>query len=129
MIIQFFLSLVLVLALLMTWRRMRQQAIRFVEALFWSAVWAGALVLVWWPGVSTTVAHFVGIGRGADLVLYVSIILLFILVFQLFVAQDRTERHLTDLVRHEALNQIESIKSIKSVKMESETDTTTESAR
>lgn len=103
MLIQFVFSLVILLALIMTWRRMKQHAIRVIEVLFWSAMWIAALVVLWEPNLSTRAANFVGIGRGADFVLYGSTILLFILTFRLYVAHDRIERIITEIVRQEAL--------------------------
>ncbi len=108
MIIQFLLSLSIVGALVMTWRRERQQAIRVREAVAWSVIWIGALVVTWWPGVASNVANFVGIGRGADLIVYITIVLLLVLVFQLHVAHVRLERQLTEIVRRESLNELRS---------------------
>ncbi|MDO8618206.1 MAG: DUF2304 domain-containing protein [Candidatus Uhrbacteria bacterium] len=110
MIIQFILSIVLLGALFMTWRRAHQQAIRSFEAWLWSLVWMGAGVIIWRPEVTNVVANFVGIGRGADLIVYAAVIVLLILVFHLHVAHDRLERQLTELVRRDALKEVESLK-------------------
>jgi len=106
MIIQFLLSLSILGALAMTWRRQRQQAIRLREAAAWSLLWVGALVVTWWPGVSSRVANLVGIGRGADLVVYASIVILLVLVFRLHVAHEKLERQLTEIVRSDALKRV-----------------------
>jgi hypothetical protein len=118
MLIQFLLSFILLGAFWLTWRRARQKAIRRIEALGWSAVWIVAAIVIWRPEVTSTVARLVGVGRGADLVLYASIIALLLLVFNLHVAHDRLERTLTELIRREAL---ESVKS----KVESHSDDST----
>ena len=107
MLIQFILSLVLLMALALTWRRRRQDAIRPLEAWLWSAVWIGAGIVIWRPEATNIVANFVGIGRGADLVLYAAIIVLLLLVFQLHVAHARLERQLTELVRRDALRELD----------------------
>lgn len=107
MLIQFLLSLVLLIAFAMTWKRARQNAVTRNEAIFWSVIWIIAAVVIWEPDFSTKVAHFVGIGRGADLILYASVIALLIMVFQLHVAHDRLERKLTELVRQQALRDLE----------------------
>ena len=91
----------------MTWRRARQRAIRMAEAAVWSVLWFLALVFVWHPDSSTRIAHFVGVGRGTDLILYISITLLLILVFQLHVAHLRLERTLTELIRRQALSEFD----------------------
>ena len=108
MIIQFGLTIILVGACLMTWRRLRQRAIRPGEASIWSVLWILAMIVVWRPDTSTRIAQWVGIGRGADLILYLSVILLLILVFQLHVAHVRLERTLTEFIRRQALQEFES---------------------
>ena len=108
------LSLALVFALSMTWRRKRQQAITRLESFAWSLLWLGAAVGVWWPGLTSDIARLVGIGRGVDLVLYAAMLGVFLLVFQLYVAHHRLERKLTELVQRESLKSLTSIKSVKS---------------
>lgn len=105
MLIRFLLWLVLGLAFLMTWRRQRQGAVRAHEALAWSAVWIAAAVVVAKPDTTTLVARFLGVGRGADLILYAAVITLLILVFQLHVAHHKLERQLTEMVRKQALEE------------------------
>ncbi len=103
MLIRFILWFVLILVLLMTWRRERQGAIRLWEAVAWSMVWVAAAIVVARPEATSEVAQFLGVGRGADLILYTSIITLLVLVFQLHVAHHKLERQLTELVRKQAL--------------------------
>ncbi|MSR85585.1 DUF2304 family protein, partial [Candidatus Uhrbacteria bacterium] len=61
MLIQFILSLILLLALWLTWRRVKQGAIRRVEAIVWSLVWIGGAIVIWHPEVATTIAQLVGV--------------------------------------------------------------------
>lgn len=105
-LIQFLLSLVLLAAIGVTWRRVRQNAIRRTEGSFWSVVWLAIGVVVWWPGITNRIANAVGVGRGADLMLYGAVIALLLLVFQLHIAHDKLERQLTDLVRRDALRDV-----------------------
>lgn len=113
MLIRFLLWLVLGLAFLMTWRRQRQGAVRTHEALAWSVVWIAAAVVVAKPDATTLVAQFLGVGRGADLMLYAAVITLLILVFQLHVAHHKLERQLTEMVRKQALEGWQGAKSIE----------------
>lgn len=107
MIIQFVLIGTMALALVMTWRRFRQRVIPLIEALAWSALWTIAAIVVIIPHVTTRVAQFIGVGRGADAVTYISLSVLFLLVFKLFIQHEKMERKLTDVVRHEALRDLE----------------------
>lgn len=107
MLIQFILVATMALALLMTWRRFHQRVIPLREALLWSVLWVAAAGAVMLPWVTTRIAQFVGVGRGADLVLYASVSILFLLVFKLFIEHEKLERKLTDIVRHDALRDLE----------------------
>lgn len=107
MLIQIILVVIMALALVMTWRRARQNVIRFREALGWSVVWIIASVVVLLPNVTTRIALVFGVGRGVDLVLYASVAALFLLVFKLFIQHEKLERKLTDLVRRDALKVME----------------------
>lgn len=106
MLIQFVLLAVLIGALAMTWRRSIQNVVTRREALAWSALWIAAGVVILLPQTTTAVANVFGVGRGADFVLYGSVVLLFILVFRIFVTMERLERKLTELVRRDALKEL-----------------------
>ncbi len=103
MLIQFVLIAVLLIALVVTWRRASQDVISRIEAFIWSLVWIGAGVIILLPQTTTVVAHFFGVGRGADFVIYGSVVALFVLVFKLFISLERLEQTITKLVQHEAL--------------------------
>lgn len=62
-----------------------------------------ALAGVLEPGLTSYVAKRLGIGRGTDVVLYLSIALLFYLIFRLSIALEETRREITELVRKIAL--------------------------
>lgn len=101
--IQVLLLTALAATTLLTWYRASKQAIRPFEAVAWTIVWLGAAVLICLPGIANFLADTVGIGRGVDLVIYISIFVLFLLVFHLHLVHDRMEKSLTELVRHDAL--------------------------
>jgi hypothetical protein len=101
--VQILLVAFLAYALRITWRRARESAISRREAFAWSLLWCAAAVVILLPQTTTRIAQLVGVGRGVDLVLYGSIAGLFFLVFRLFVAVDKVERQITDLVRRDAL--------------------------
>lgn len=78
MIARLILSLLLCSVLVYAWIEYRRSP---VVALMTVAAGAGGLYFVWFPSHSTMVAEFVGIGRGADLVLYLWVcISLFVLL-------------------------------------------------
>jgi hypothetical protein len=90
----------------MTWRRAKQNVISRREALVWSLLWMAAAIVVLLPQTATTIANVFGVGRGADFVIYASVVLLFILVFRIFISMEQLERKLTDMVRRDALRDL-----------------------
>ncbi len=108
-IIQALLLLGLLLALLLTWKRARQEAISRREAAAWSFLWILAGVVVVRPEVASFVANTVGIGRGADLIVYLSLVLILVLIFNLYVQHHRLQREMTELVRREALKDLDRV--------------------
>jgi hypothetical protein len=79
----------------------RQLAPRFGAA--WIALWIAAAVSIANPDLLVRVAHFLGIGRGTDLVLYLSILFMFAAFFMIYLRFRRVDEQLTKIVRHLAI--------------------------
>ena len=60
-------------------------------------------VLVLWPGLSTTVAQWLGVGRGADLVFYLFVLFCLFRFVGIAGDQRRLDDRLTTVVRELAL--------------------------
>ncbi|MEY3011634.1 MAG: hypothetical protein RIT45_369 [Pseudomonadota bacterium] len=78
---------------------------RRVPLLPWLALWSLAALAFAVPDVTTRFAHLLGIGRGADVVLYCAVFGGLLVAFRLSMAQRRLERELTLLVRELAVQQ------------------------
>lgn len=61
-----------------------------------------AIFFILLPEHTNTVAHRLGVGRGADLLFYICILLFLFIVMKLFSRIRRIETMLTQLVRREA---------------------------
>ena len=105
-IIQILLLIVMAAGLALTWRRAKQGAISRREALAWSGLWIVVGAVVARPEISSLLANSVGIGRGSDLALYLAVITLLVMTFNLYVQHHRLQREMTDLVRREALKDL-----------------------
>ncbi len=81
----------------------RQKKAPLKTAVFWFLVWFAVLVIVFATPVIDALSKPVGVGRGIDLVVYISILVLFYLLFQLHMKIDKLEREITRLVREIAL--------------------------
>ena len=71
-----------------------------VWVLLWLAI-GGAILS---PGTTSFLANVLGVGRGADLALYLSVVIMFYFIFLLVQRVDKLERTLTELVRLLALH-------------------------
>ena len=72
---------------------------------FFTLVWLVAGMASISPDMTSRVARWVGIGRGTDLLMYCSIVVMLIGFFLVYIRLIRLRRSLTMLVRHLALVQ------------------------
>ena len=80
--------------------------------LFWFVFWIIAGVVAILPQTTDIAARIVGVGRGADFVVYLALMALFYLIFRLFVKIEGLERDITKLVRTLALKDIDEGKDL-----------------
>lgn len=83
--------------------RFREKVITSQVFILWSLIWIVALLTVISPPITTRLASFFGIGRGVDVIVYVSLAALFYLVFRLYVMIEDLRHEITYLVRRLAL--------------------------
>jgi small membrane protein len=83
----------------------RRLATRFGVA--WIVLWIAAAISIADPNLLVALAHFLGIGRGADLVLYLSILFTFVAFFITYLRFRRVDEQLTKIVRHLAIRDAE----------------------
>ena len=85
--------------------RYRQRKIGLVVFLLWFLLWLGIEVVILFPNSAMEVAHLVGIGRGTDLALYLSVMLIFYLLFRMYVRLEQVNQEITQIVRVVALRE------------------------
>jgi hypothetical protein len=98
--------LVLGLLLLLIYATIRAALRGFVRkriAVFWMLVWLVGGLSVMWPTGTVLLARALGIGRGADLVLYCSVFATLSGFFYIYTRFRRLDRALTMLVRQLAV--------------------------
>lgn len=103
-LIQIILSVVFVIAIGRVVSRYRVKDLSKRGAVLWIIFWLSAFAVIMMPPHAIyTVAQFVGVGRGSDLVVYSALVLLFFIVFRVMAKQERQNRQLTELTRQIAL--------------------------
>jgi small membrane protein len=85
--------------------RFRKGTIGLGELMLWLVFWAAVGVVVLVPNATNTVARFLGVGRGADAVFYLSLVGLSYAFFRLYLRLRHLEQELTLLVRRLALQE------------------------
>lgn len=107
MIIQVLITAIALVALLATFRRFKKGTIGRLELLVWLLLWGGVGVVIWNPSLTNFIAGLLGVGRGADAVFYVSIVVLFYVLFRLYGKIENLEHQLSELVKKIALKDLD----------------------
>lgn len=104
-IIQYILLLLIIFVIYRVWLRRRNRDISNREWLGWSLFWVLAGTAVLLPKTTDLIAGKLGLasGRGVDMIVYISIPLLFYVLFRLIVKIDNLEQNITKITRHLAL--------------------------
>jgi hypothetical protein len=76
------------------------------DFLFWTMVWIGTAAIITFPDATSFLAHVAGIGRGADLIIYTSLLINFYLILRIHLRLARLEQEITELVRAIALERL-----------------------
>lgn len=87
-----------------TLRGVLRSQIRKRVAALWLSLWLGTASALLWPKMTVVVAQRMGIGRGADLVMYISVVLMLVGFFYIYTRFRRLDRQLTQLVRSLAVD-------------------------
>ena len=103
--IQYFFVIILILLGYRTVVKWRSRDLRFSEFIFWMSLWTAVAVVVVYPKTASLIANLLGVGRGADLVIYSSLLLIFYLSFRIFMRLEKMEKQITKLVIDSALKE------------------------
>lgn len=79
--------------------RLKDKAIKVNEFVFWSIIWLSLIIFSASPVLLSTLSSFVGIQRATDFAVYISIIMLFYLMYRLYAKIEKQEQDITKIVR------------------------------
>jgi hypothetical protein len=80
---------------------------RIIDVILLFALVAVAVLFVLFPEITGTIAKKLGVGRGADLVFYTSIVTFWFVVLKLYTKIRKLEQLTTDLIRKQSLENME----------------------
>ncbi len=104
MIIQIVLLLFIFFILSRVFLRYREKDITRQEFIVWLVFWVLVAIAVAVPKQTDGVAQFLGVSRGADLLVYISIIVLFFSLFKIKVSVVTLSRNITALSKKIAVD-------------------------
>jgi len=83
--------------------QLKRRSMTLNEGLFWMFVWGSVVVFLIFPEFFGYIANILGVGRGVDALMYISIVVLFYLIYRLYAKVDTLERQITYIVREIAI--------------------------
>lgn len=79
---------------------------RLLDIIILFVMIACAVLFILWPDLTTIIAKKVGVGRGADLIFYFSILIFWFVVLKLYSRIRRLEQMFTTIIRNDALKNV-----------------------
>ncbi|MFH1457038.1 MAG: DUF2304 family protein [Patescibacteria group bacterium] len=99
MLIQFLIIAFALFVILMAILNFKKNKISLSGLMFWLILWLMVSIIVLLPQTTNFFAKILGVGRGTDVVIYLSIVLLFYLVFRMFIKLEKIETDITKIIR------------------------------
>jgi len=103
-IIQIIIIVFALFALSRAFLRYKDRLLALGEFLFWTVVWAAVIIVAIFPDIISNLSAAVGIGRGVDFAIYMSIILLFYLVYRIYVKLDELDQKVVSVMREYSID-------------------------
>lgn len=99
-IIQVILTIGILVIGIYSFKKLRSSAI---DALFILLIVCTGILFIFFPELSNKVAHLLGVGRGADMIFYLSILFFGFLILKLYSKVRKIEQILTQVIREKSL--------------------------
>ncbi|HRZ19202.1 MAG TPA: DUF2304 domain-containing protein [Candidatus Dojkabacteria bacterium] len=100
MVIQYIVTGIITVILIQLIVRVIKDRTQFFKLLFWGMFWGIALVFIWLPtNTIDKLGKLFGVGRGIDVLVYLSIVFIFYYIFKQNEKVNKLEKQITKLVR------------------------------
>ncbi|PIR06444.1 MAG: hypothetical protein COV55_04120 [Candidatus Komeilibacteria bacterium CG11_big_fil_rev_8_21_14_0_20_36_20] len=107
MFLQIIITLFVVIILFKLFKQKQNNKISLGGFIVWCLLWLAILVVFWQPETTSYLANLLGVGRGADLIVYISIVVIFYILFKVSVRLNKIDAEITKLVREDAIKHVE----------------------
>ena len=88
---------------------------RLLDIFLLFALIATAVIFIIWPDITNSIARKLKVGRGADLIFYISILIFWFVVLKLYARMRRMEQALTEMARKQAIREAEDLRKEKNI--------------
>ncbi|HOV29598.1 MAG TPA: DUF2304 family protein [Candidatus Dojkabacteria bacterium] len=100
MVIQIIATIIILIIFSQLIRKILKDRASLTRIMFWVLFWGIALVIIWLPKeIMDSMGSIFGVGRGIDVLVYLSIVLLFYFNFKQVERMDKLEKEITKVVR------------------------------
>lgn len=105
LLIQIILNFIIIFFIVNLLSKLRRGELSTISFIFWLIFWLAGIIIINWPESTFFLARILGIGRGADVIIYFSIILIFYFIFYFSIKLRKIEKEITTLVRKISLEE------------------------
>ena len=84
----------------------REQSQTFFKLFANSVVWLSILIFSIFPSATHKISENLGFGESLNTFIFIGFVIVFMLLFKIINMIERTERHISEIVRQEALSKI-----------------------
>ncbi len=107
MLIQLIILLFIAFVLSRMFKKLKKKELTKREFIWWFIFWIIVGIVTISPKLADLVAKYLGVESGSNLAVYISILVLFYLIFRMMVKIDKLDRDITKIVRNVAINEAE----------------------
>jgi len=88
---------------------------RLLDIVLLFAMITAGIVFALRPNITNIIARNLGVGRGADLIFYISILIFWFISLKLYARIRKLEQQFTEIIRKDALSQATDLKGEKAM--------------
>lgn len=103
-ILKIIITIFLLFAIIKLINQKKNSQISFATFFIWFLIWIAIGIIFWHPELATQIANQFGIGRGADFLIYISIIVIFYQLFRIYSHIEKIEVNITKITRKIAID-------------------------
>jgi len=107
MLLQIIITILVIIALSVIVNKKKANKLSLGQAFTWGIMWLIVLIVFWYPESTNYLANTLGIGRGADLIIYAAILVMFYMLFRMYLTIDKLSSDITKVVRKVGIEEVE----------------------